>query len=257
MDLLQSIMAERRADVTRARAEVSLESLRSEAAQRSHHSLRERLCEPGVQVIAEMKKASPSAGLLREDYCPRQIAKAYQEAGAAGMSILTEPRHFLGCGEHLRQVRTVSSLPLLRKDFICDGYQLIEAAAWGADVVLLIVAALTRTELTTLYEEARSLGLEVLVESHTADELAYALRCSEAIIGVNSRDLKTLKTNLDTARALAEEIPGDRVSVAESGIRTAGDIRDLRARGYNGFLVGESLVGSKDPAGALADLLDA
>lgn len=255
MDILRQIIEERRADVARAAADVPIDSLQRAAAARVHHSLTDRLRQSGVCVIAEMKKASPSAGLLRETYQPQEIARTYEQGGAEGISVLTEPRHFQGRGDDLRQVRMVTSLPLLRKDFVCDRYHVYEAAAWGADVVLLIVAALATEVLEELYAEARCLGLEVLIESHTATELEVALRFDEAIVGVNSRNLKTLTTDLATARSLAGRIPSGRLSVAESGIRTGEDIRGLCQLGYNGFLVGESLMGAADPLAVLSELI--
>jgi indole-3-glycerol phosphate synthase len=256
MDILQTIMTERRAAVAACRADVPRSRLERLAADRVHHSLRERLVRhTGTQVIAELKKASPSAGLLRPDYDPGAIARRYADAGAAALSVLTEPRHFLGSPDHLRAVRAAVDLPILRKDFMCDDYQVMEAAAWGADVILLIVAALDDAELRGLYQAALAQGLEVLVESHTAVELERALALDAAIIGVNSRDLKTLTTNLDVARQLAESIPPARLAIAESGIQHRADIEDLEGRGYRGFLIGEALVRASDPGGRLAELL--
>jgi indole-3-glycerol phosphate synthase len=202
-----------------------------------------------------MKKASPSAGLLRPDYRPAEIGALYEERGAAGISILTEPRHFLGTPEHVQQVRAVVDLPILRKDFMCDAYQVWEAAAWGADVILLIVAALDAAELTDLHAVAQEAGLDVLVESHTAAEVELALALDDAIIGVNSRNLKTLKTDLQVAVDLAPVMPPDRICVAESGIKTRADIEMLLDVGYNGFLIGEALMSEGDPAAKLGELL--
>ena len=205
-------------------------------------------------MIAEVKKASPSAGLLRPDYRPGEIALAYAEAGASGVSVLTEPAHFLGSEAHLREVRQAVELPVLRKDFMCDAYQIVESAAWGADVVLLIVAALDSGSLRELYEAAISLGLDVLAEAHTAGELEAALGLEQAIVGVNSRDLGTLRTDLAVARALAPLIPKERLAVAESGIRTGSDICELARLGYDGFLVGEALMAEGDPGATLRRL---
>ena len=255
-DILQRIMDERRADVADARGRVPVEALRERAAGRVHRSLVERLGRgAGTRVIAEMKKASPSAGVLREDYRPAEIATAYAAAGAAGLSVLTEPRHFLGSGDHLCAVRAVTDLPILRKDFICDPYQVHEAAAWGADVVLLIAAVLDDGLMRGLYDAAVGLGLEVLAEAHTREELERAAALEGAILGVNSRDLKTLKTDLATAQSLAEHLPAGRPTIAESGIRTRADIERLKSAGYGGFLVGESLLGAPEPGKRLAELL--
>ncbi len=255
-NILDRIMGKRRADVEAAKLATPLESLQAAAGARQHHSLIERLVrQDATQVIAEMKKASPSAGLLRETYEPGRIAASYEQAGAAGISVLTEPHHFQGSGEHVELARKQVALPILRKDFMCDPYQLYEAAAWGADVILLIVAALTDGELAELYRVSLGLGLEVLAESHNAAELERALQLEKAIIGVNSRNLKTLKTDLSTARELAAMIPVDRLSIAESGIKAPADIEDLEGHGYNGFLVGESLLKDGEPGNNLARLL--
>jgi len=256
MDVLQTIMAERRKDVDSARRETAIEKLRELAADRQHHSLRDRLGNrAGTHVIAELKKASPSAGLLREDYRPAEIALTYAEAGAACISVLTEPHRFLGAGRHLREVRAAVDLPVLRKDFVCDVYQVYEAAAWGADVVLLIVAALDGKLLLALYEEAVQCGLDVLVESHTEEEVITALDMEEAVIGVNSRNLMTLRTDLSVARRLARSIPPARLSVAESGIRERHEIEELEELGFNGFLIGEALMSAGDAGAKLAEFI--
>jgi indole-3-glycerol phosphate synthase len=255
MNILESIVAERRADVEQAKANVPIDALRENAKTRTHHSLVDVLECGGTNIISEVKKASPSAGVLREDYQPDRIAAEYARAGAAGISVLTEPRHFLGSEQDLRSVRAAVDLPVLRKDFVCDGYQVCEAAACGADVVLLIVAVLDDETLAQLYQEAMGLGLEVLAEAHTMEEVRRALELKEAIVGVNSRDLKTLKTDLAVARELAAGVPGDRLSIAESGIRTRADIEKLKALGYNGFLVGEALMKEAAPADKLRELL--
>jgi indole-3-glycerol phosphate synthase len=256
MNVLDAIMAERRRDVAAARRAVPPGELEAAARGRAHHGLRARLAAATAPaVIAEMKKASPSAGLLRAAYDPAALARAYREAGAAALSVLTEPRHFLGDAAHLRAARAAAGdLPVLRKDFMVDTYQVLEAAAWGADAVLLIAAALDDAALAELHAAARDYGLDVLVESHDAAELERALVLDDAIIGVNSRNLKTLRTDLATARDLASRIPADRAAVAESGIRTREDVRDLYARGYRGFLVGESLLRHADPGAALSVL---
>jgi indole-3-glycerol phosphate synthase len=255
-NLLETIVAERRADAAAAKRLRPIRSLERAAERRRHHSLAERLRRCAApRVIAEMKKASPSAGLLRESYDPAALAKQYAEAGAVGLSVLTEPRRFLGSGEHLEAARAATDLPILRKDFLCDPYHLYEAAAWGADAVLLIVAALQGSGLGQLYCCAESLGLEVLVEAHTAQELDIALECETAIVGVNSRDLRTLETDLGVAERLAARIPRGRLAVAESGIRSGTDVRRLEALGYAGFLVGEALLRRGDPGANLRALI--
>jgi indole-3-glycerol phosphate synthase len=256
-NILTRIMGERKKDVAAAKRDVSINELLWEAEKRTeYHSLADTLrTAPQPRIIAEVKKASPSAGSLRPHYDPTAIAQAYVSAGAVGISVLTEPHHFLGSLDDLRRVRKVVNVPVLRKDFIADSYQLVEAVAWGADVVLLIVAALEPGHCEVLYREARELNLEVIVEVHTAAELKVALACEEAIIGVNSRDLKTLQTDLDVARELARMIPDDRLCIAESGIRTTEDLEGLQAAGYDGFLIGESLLREPFPGKALRALM--
>ncbi len=256
MDVLAKIMGERLGDVAEARRRTPPEALRKLAARRQHHSLRARLEVRGrTHIIAEMKKASPSAGLLCADYQPVEIGRAYAAQGAAGLSILTEPRHFLGSAEHLMAVRATVGLPILRKDFLADPYQVLEAAAWGADVVLLIVAALTEPQLVELHRAALALGLEVLAEAHTEEEVERALQLNGVIIGINSRNLKTLKTDLEIARRLARCIPVERLAVAESGISRREEIVDLEGRGFRGFLIGEALLASGAPGGKLRELM--
>ncbi len=255
-NILDRIMRERKKDVMAAKRAVSINELLWEAEKRTLYFslskfLRNQLA---PRIIAEVKKASPSAGELRPSYNPMAIAQAYAAAGAVGISVLTEPHHFLGSIGDLRAVRKVVNLPLLRKDFMFDSYQLAEAAAWGADVVLLIVAALEPGHCEVLFKQARELNLEVIVEVHTAAELKVALACEEAIIGVNSRNLKTLTTDLAVAHELAKAIPDDRLCIAESGIKTAEDIKGLQAAGYDGFLIGESLLRDPFPGKALKEL---
>lgn len=254
MDILKQIMDERRVAVAEARQMVPVEALRERAADRLHHSLAESLKRDEVCIVAEAKKASPSAGLLRPDYDPGAMATIYQANGACGISVLTEPKHFMGSTAHLKAVRAAVSLPVLRKDFMCDTYQVFEAAAWGADVILLIVAALDEGLMWDLYETARELGLDVLVESHNAEELERALALGDAIVGVNSRNIKTLKTDLVVAHGLSDRIPAGRLSLAESGIKTRPDIEGLTRAGYSGFLIGESIVGHDDPGAKLREL---
>jgi len=253
--VLAAIVSERRADADAARRDVAESELRREAAARPRRSLGARLRGAERSVIAEVKKASPSAGLLRADYCPAGLARRYEAAGAAAISVLTEPRHFLGSESHLREVRAAVELPVLRKDFLCDPYQVWEAAAWGADAVLLIVAALDPGELGAMYRAALEAGLDVLAEAHTEADLDRALGLEQAIVGVNSRDLKTLRTDLAVALRLAARIPRGRLAVAESGIRSRDDVQALAGAGYRGFLIGETLLRDEDPGAALARLL--
>jgi len=258
-DVLQTIVARRREDVALAQARIPLNALiRKARARNTPRSLVGTLSSAkGTSIIAEMKRASPSAGAIRSEYDPADISRRYSEAGACGLSVLTEPHWFKGLDEDLQAARASTALPVLRKDFVVDPYQVYETAAMDSDVVLLIVAVLDRPSLRELYQCARDCGLDVLVESHTETELELALELEDAIVGVNSRDLRTLKTDLNTARRLAALIPGDRLAIAESGIRTRADIESLEQVGYRGFLVGETLMRASDPGGALRTLLGA
>lgn len=205
---------------------------------------RERLTGPGWNVIAECKRRSPSGGILAHGYDPVRIARAYEAEGAAAISVLTEPAFFDGSLEHLAAVREAVGVPLLRKDFIVDRYQVLEARAAGADAVLLIVAALDDRALVGLLRDADALGLAALVEAHDAGEVARAVDAGAGIIGVNNRDLRSLEVHVDRAAALADGIPGDVVAVAESGLRTGAQLAALRAAGFDAFLVGETLMRS-------------
>jgi indole-3-glycerol phosphate synthase len=205
-------------------------------------------------VIAEVKKASPSRGVIRADFDPVAIARAYEGAGAAAVSVLTEERFFQGRLVYLESIRRAVALPLLRKDFIVDAYQLVEARARGADAVLLIVAALESMELRDLHGAAVGLGLDVLVEAHTAPELEGALAVGARLIGINNRDLRTFHTTLATAEGLRPRIPPGIVTVAESGIEHAADVARMRACGYDAVLVGEALMRAPDPGAALRAL---
>ncbi len=258
---LQQVMAERRRDARLAARRAPRAVFEADPLwPHPRRSLRQRLAgAPGGRpaVIAELKRASPSAGLLRADYAPADLARLYERAGAAAISVLTEPRHFLGRDADLQAVRRAVSLPILRKDFLSTPYQLAESRRLGADAVLLIAAGLTGPQLALLYREALVLGLEALIEVHTRAELERVRRLDRAILGVNSRNLSTLKTDLAIARSLAPCLPAGRPAVAESGLRTAADIRGLQALGYRGFLIGGTLMKAADPGQALARLLGA
>ena len=206
------------------------------------------------RVIAECKRRSPSRGVLRQRYEPTAHARAYEAAGAAAISVLTEPTFFDGDASHLAAVRQAVTVPLLRKDFIVTGYQVHEAAMLGADAVLLIVGALEDPELRTLHDLAVSRGLAVLMEVHDEVELQRAVDSGARIIGVNSRNLRTLEVDLAVTERLASRIPDEAVAVAESGIRSAEDMRRLAEYGYDAFLVGERLIVEQDPGAALRTL---
>jgi indole-3-glycerol phosphate synthase len=209
---------------------------------------------PGPAIIAELKKASPSRGLLREDFRPGELAAGLASAGAAALSVLTEEEYFQGSIAHLREARAAAPVPVLRKDFILDPWQVWETRAAGADSFLLIAAALSDAELTELLALGRELGMEPLVEVHTAGELDRALAAGARIVGVNNRDLATFAVRLETSFALVEHIPDDCIAVSESGIHSAEDVARLAAAGFDAFLVGEHLMEWPEPAAALRRL---
>ena len=244
----------RRSAVERSR--VAASAVEMEAARRTPHGVAfaAALSRSSINVIAECKRRSPSRGILRADYQPERIARGYEAAGAAAISVLTEPTFFDGSLDHLRRVREAVSIPVLRKDFISIDFQLLEARAAGADAVLLIVAALTDGELRQLLERSKELGLAALVEVHDAEELTRALDAGASLVGVNSRNLKTLQVDTGTFERLAEALPSSVVAVAESGLRTAEDLVRLQTVRYNAFLIGERLMTTDDPGAALAGL---
>jgi indole-3-glycerol phosphate synthase len=218
-----------------------------------------RVAPAGAAVIAEIKKASPSKGLIRADFNVAWLAEKYEKAGAAALSVLTDEPYFQGSLRNLELTSAAVSLPCLRKDFMVDEYQVVEARAHCADAILLIAAALTNAEMRQLANSARALAMDVLVEVHTADELHRVLdslgETAADAIGVNNRDLKTFEVRLETSFELVERIPASVVRVTESGISTAEDLEQLRAAGFDAFLIGESLMREPDPGAALAALL--
>jgi indole-3-glycerol phosphate synthase len=209
----------------------------------------------GFNVIAECKRRSPSRGVLRELYDPVAIAIGYAEAGAAAISVLTEPTFFDGSLDHLRAVRAAVDIPVLRKDFVVSEYQLLEAKAAGADAVLLIVAALRPAELKVLHDHARRHGLDVLVEVHDATELAIAIDAGARVIGVNNRNLRTLQVDVHASETLIARMPPEVIAVSESGLKTVADLARLKALGYRAFLMGERFMTAGDPGAALAEVL--
>lgn len=257
-DLLEAIVAATRARVAAAKAacpQVELE--RSALARPAGGADFERaLTAPGrVNVVAECKRRSPSRGVLRVAYDPMSVARGYAAAGAAAISVLTEPGFFDGSLEHLAAVRHAVPTPLIRKDFIVDEYQLLEARAAGANAILLIVAALPDDRLRALYRAATALGLASLVEVHDAAECDRALAVDARIIGVNNRNLRTLAVDLEASRAVAERLPRTVIAVSESGLRSAEDLRTMTALGYRAFLIGERFMTQPDPGAGLAALL--
>ncbi|MGB2818208.1 MAG: indole-3-glycerol phosphate synthase TrpC [Burkholderiaceae bacterium] len=258
-DILERILATKRREVAQARAVRPLELLRRDAEQRGGQrdfvgAMRRKLAANQPAVIAEIKKASPSKGVLRADFDPAAIARSYAENGAACLSVLTDRDYFQGAPEYLAQARDASELPALRKDFIVDAYQVIEARAMGADAILLIVAALGDVELRDFEALANALGMAVLVEVHDAAELDRALRLSSPLLGINNRNLRTFETTLDTTLALLPSIPADRTVVTESGILAPADVSRMRSAGVHAFLVGEAFMRAADPGAELARL---
>ena len=259
-DLLETIVAATRARVAASRDRLSVDRLARHAVrveQQSGRFAAAIAAGAGINVIAECKRRSPSRGVLRRVYDPASIASAYASAGAAAISVLTEPAFFDGSLEHLRAVRDTVDLPILRKDFIVDDYQLFEAAAAGADAVLLIVAALGSRELPTLHRAARALALDVLVEVHDVVELERAVDAGAQMIGVNNRNLRTLAVDTAASGACAARMPAGVVSVSESGLKTAADLQRMTALGYRAVLMGERFMTAADPGAALREVLTA
>jgi indole-3-glycerol phosphate synthase len=257
-NLLAAIVGATRRIVESRREVVPATVLERQAAARTPaaEAFRAALRQPGrVNIIAECKRRSPSRGVLRQVYDPQAIAEGYARAGAAALSVLTEPTFFDGSLAHLAAVRRAVSIPLLRKDFIVDEYQMLEARAAGADAVLLIVAALDAGELKQLSRAAREDGLATLVEVHDVSELERAIAAGADVIGVNNRNLRTLEVDVAASREIAARLPADVTAVSESGLKTAADLHGLQALGYHAFLIGERFMTAVDPGAALADLL--
>ena len=255
-DLLGAIVAATRTRVAAAASRVPARDLEETIARAAPtKGFAASVSRAGIRVIAECKRRSPSRGVLRQAYDPVSNARGYAEAGAAAISVLTEPTFFDGSLAHLTDVRAAVDVPLLRKDFVVDRYQLLEARAAGADAVLLIVAALEDAALVTLSHDAEALGLDVLVEVHDEDELERATRAGARLIGVNNRNLRTLTVDVDASFRLGPKMPAGAVAVAESGLKTAADLVALAGVGYGAFLIGERFMTTPDPGAALAALL--
>jgi indole-3-glycerol phosphate synthase len=258
-DILEQIVAVKRQEIAAAIARKPLAVMRADAESRVLTrdfvaALRGKIAAGQPAVIAEIKKSSPSKGVLREDFIPADIAQSYAEHGAACLSVLTDLQFFQGCIDHLKQARASCPLPVLRKDFMLDAYQIYESRACGADAVLLIAAILDDAQMKDLEAIARSLDMAVLVEVHDAPELARALQLKTPLIGINNRNLKTFEVSLDTTLTLMRELPADRLLVCESGIHTRDDVLRMGAAGVNAFLVGEAFMRAPDPGLALAEL---
>lgn len=265
--VLDRIVAATRSRVAESKRSADLRELDRRAEQHVPRGFRRALQNPPlwqkppemghakISVIAELKKASPSKGLIRASFHPEELARDLESAGAAALSVLTDEEFFRGSLENLRKASAAVAIPCLRKDFMIDEFQMLEARANSADAVLLIVAALSSEELTQLGRAARSQGLDVLCEVHDGEELKRALDAGFDLIGVNTRDLKTFQVDLRTALDLAEKFPANVVRVAESGIHSAEDVARLQAAGYQAFLIGESLMRAESPGAALRELM--
>jgi len=258
-DILARILATKAQEIAAAKRAVNSVALETTARAAGtprdfEGALRTRITAGKAAVIAEIKKASPSRGVLRADFDPAAIARSYERGGAACLSVLTDRSYFQGAPEHLTQARAACSLPVLRKDFIVDEWQVAEARAMGADAILLIVAALDDARLAALEACARDFGMAVLVEVHDARELDRALELATRLIGINNRNLRTFDVSLATTLDILERVPAERLVVTESGILAAGDVALMRGRGVHAFLVGEAFMRAADPGTALATL---
>jgi indole-3-glycerol phosphate synthase len=260
--VLDRILATKRIEIAAAKAHRSLEVLRHEAEERRDVrdftcAIRSNLAAGRAAVVAEIKKASPSKGVLRAQFAPATIAASYSAGGATCLSVLTDAQYFQGSLQHLADARAASGLPVLRKDFVIDEYQIFEARAAGADAVLLIVAALDDAQLSAYEATAQALQMAVLVEVHDHIELKRALRLRTPLIGINNRDLRTFATSLTTTLDLLAQMPPDRIVVTESGITAPSDVVQMRAAGVHAFLVGEALMRASDPGAELKRLFSA
>ena len=258
-DILNKIIAVKRQEVADALNRKPLAAMRQDAESRVHTrdfvgALRARIAAGKPAVIAEIKKASPSKGVLRSDFIPADIAQSYAEAGAACLSVLTDQQFFQGSIDYLKQARASCSLPVLRKDFIIDAYQIYESRVMGADCILLIAACLDDAQMKAFEALAMSLDMAVLVEVHDEAELARALMLKTPLIGINNRNLNTFEVSLDTTLSLMGKVPAERLLVTESGIMTPEDVKRLRDVNINAFLVGEAFMRADEPGEALAEL---
>lgn len=261
-DILNQIVAVKREEIAAAVNKKPLALMRADAESRVLTrdfvgALRAKIAAGQPAVIAEIKKASPSKGVLREDFIPADIAQSYAEYGAACLSVLTDAQFFQGCVDYLKQARASCQLPVLRKDFIVDAYQVYESRAMGADACLLIAAILDDAQMKDFEAIARSLDMAVLVEVHDAPELARALKLKTPLIGINNRNLQTFEVSLETTLSLMRDVPSERLLVTESGIQSREDVLRLGAAGVNAFLVGEAFMRAADPGAALAALFAA
>ncbi|TCK17204.1 indole-3-glycerol phosphate synthase [Thiogranum longum] len=258
-DILKKILQRKAGEIAERSARVPLQALREQVESASAprgflEALRRRAVEGDAAVIAEIKKASPSKGVLREHFVPAEIAASYEKGGAACLSVLTDIDFFQGADAYLQQARAACRLPVLRKDFVIDPYQVWEARVLGADGILLIVAALDDRALGALLDLATELGMDALVEVHDAEEMARALATPAPLIGVNNRNLRTFETRLDTTLTLKQDFPEDRLLVTESGIHTPEDVQRMHAADVHAFLVGEAFMKAEDPGRKLREI---
>ena len=258
-DILSQIVAVKREEIAAAKQRVSFEAIRADAQSRVltrdfEGALRRQIAAGRSAVIAEIKKASPSKGLLRAEFIPADIAQSYAESGAACLSVLTDRQFFQGQVDYLKQARASCDLPVLRKDFMVDPYQIYESRSIGADCVLLIAACLEDAQMAELEAIARSLDMAVLVEVHDGAELERSLKLKTPLIGINNRNLRTFEVSLQTTLDLLGQVPPDRLVVTESGIQTPADVKKMRDAGVHAFLVGEAFMRADDPGAALVAL---
>jgi indole-3-glycerol phosphate synthase len=258
-DILEKIITVKHREIADSRSIVSVSDLEQQCAKLPPtrdfvRALRSRVEKSQPAVIAEIKKASPSKGVIREDFDPAEIARSYEQSGAACLSVLTDRDFFQGAPEYLTATKAVTNIPIIRKDFIIDPYQVFEARAMGADCILLIVAALDTTQMIELEKVAQRLGLAVLVEVHSEEELEEAFSLKTPLIGINNRNLRTFETDINTSLVLSKKIPPARIAITESGIHSREDVLLMLDNAVHAFLVGESLMRKPDPGAALQEL---
>jgi len=259
--ILDEIIADRKIAVANLKTKISLQAIKDTIKDNTNNnkfkkiSFKAALSGGDIGIIAEVKKASPSKGLICKDFDYKSIAKEYEKGGALALSVLTEPKYFKGSDKYLSEIKELVNIPILRKDFIIDEYQIYEAKSIGADALLLIVAALTDEELNRFYKVAKKLDLDCLVEAHNEQEVQRALNMGADIIGVNNRNLKTFEVSIDTTEKLRTLIPEDKIFVTESGIHTNEDVKRLRKLNISAMLIGESIVKEKDRIGKMKELL--
>jgi indole-3-glycerol phosphate synthase len=258
-DILNKIVAVKREEIAAALKRKSLAAVRDDAHSRVLTrdflgALRAKIAAGRAAVIAEVKKASPSKGVLREEFIPADIAQSYAEHGAACLSVLTDQQFFMGSVDYLKQARASCQLPVLRKDFLVDAYQVYESRAMGADCILLIAACLSDAQMAEFESIARSLDMAVLVEVHDGEELQRALKLKTPLVGINNRNLRTFEVTLDTTLGMLQDVPADRLLVTESGILAPADVQKMRAANVHAFLVGEAFMRAPEPGEALAAL---